>query len=169
MKPRYLLVLMLAALGGCGSLPPGACDPNAADVSIFRKRQCDASGGYRDSVDRKEARLSAAQEENALFRESLAALEAQQASYKLPLQAQQQARDQVVSSTRRLLDQVKQKGSTDKKLQAQLKLAEKDLAELQAQPITASAGNAEIAARQRKAQELEQMVKRLRASVLQAP
>lgn len=164
---KRLTPLLMLGLAGCASLPPGACDPANRDVSVIRKMQCDGSGSYRQTVDQKEARLSAAQEENALFRLSLEALEAQRASLGQSVQEQQKARDAAVASTRQLLDQVRQRAGANDKLKLQLRLAEKDLAALQAQPI--KAGDADIAARQRQVQDLEQMVKRLRASVLQAP
>ncbi|WP_454691463.1 hypothetical protein [Achromobacter aloeverae] len=166
---KRLLPMVMLGLAGCGAMPPGACDPNDADVSLIHKMQCDGSGGYRQTIDDKEAHLTAAREENAMFRASLDALEAQRASFGASLAAQQKARDDVVATTRRLLDQVRQKSGANAKVKLQLQLAEKDLAALQAQPIKDGASSAEIAARQRKVQELDQMVKRLRASVLQGP
>ncbi|MDX3983622.1 hypothetical protein YH64_008005 [Achromobacter sp. LC458] len=169
MNLRLLFPLMLMGLAGCAALPPGACDPNDRDVSIIQKMQCDGSGGYRKTVDDKEARLTSAQAENAMFRDSLSALEAQRASIGQSVKEQERARDNVVATTRKLLDRVRQQSGSNARLNVQLQLAEKDLAALQAQPIAHDDSSQEIAARQRKVQELEQMVKRVRTSVLQAP
>lgn len=166
MRLRVVSPVALLVLSGCAALPPGACDPSNRDVSMIHKVQCETSGGYRQTVDQSEQNLASAQEENALFRQSLEALEAQRASFGKSVQAQQKARDAVVASTRKLLDQIKAKGASNDKLKVQLNLAEKDLAALQAQPINATTSREEIAAKQRKVQELEQMVKRLRANVL---
>ena len=159
--------LAALSLSGC-ALPPGSCDPTDSDVSIIHKLQCDVSGGYRQTVDDKEANLVAAKKENELFRESLEALEQQRAALDKSVQEQRKARDAVVSSTRKLLDQLREKGNLSDRMKVQLSLAEKNLAELQKQPPKANASSAEIESRERKVQELEQMVKRLRSSVLQS-
>ncbi|SAI39069.1 lipoprotein [Bordetella ansorpii] len=169
MRLRVLLPLALLGLGGCAALPPGACDPSNRDVSLIHKMQCDGSGGYRQTVDQSENGLIAAREENALFRQSLEALEAQRASLGQSVQAQQKARDAVVATTRKLLDQVKAKGVTNDRMKVRLSMAEKDLTALQAQPPKANASSAEIADRQRKVQDLEQTVKSLREHVLAVP
>lgn len=166
MRPVIALPIATLMLASCATLPPGACDPRNQDVSIIHKMQCDGSGGYRQTVDQKEGDLLRAQEENALFRQSLQALEEQRASFSKSVHEQQKARDKVVATTRKLLDQIKSKGITDQKIRTQLDLAEKDLQALQAQPAGARANDTEVAAKQRKVQELEQMVKRLRTSLL---
>lgn len=166
-RVRVVFPLIVLALAGCATMPAGGCDPSNPNVSLVHKIQCESSGGYRQAIDQREQRVIASEEENAMFRESLAALQAQRAAFGKSVQEQQKARERVVASTRRLLDQINAKGVDDQRLKVQLSLAEKDLAAMQAQPISPNASSADIAERQRKVQELEQMVKRLRDSVLQ--
>lgn len=166
-KKRGLFVLSLASLAvlaGCATAP-GSCDPRDRDAGFLTKINCDASGGYRQTIDQREQNIAKSLEENAQFQAVLEAIEQQRMSLQRDLAQRQRTQSEVVASTQNLLNQLKAKNSSNAAIQNQVRAAQRDLDALKATPPAPAANAQEIAQKQAQLQDLQQRTLRLQQSL----
>lgn len=165
-KTTFVMLASVLALSGCATLP-GECDPSQRDVSMLAKMRCDGAGGYRQVVDDRESELLHERELNAMFHQTYEDIQAQRISERKSLDEQKKRQAALVTSTQKLLTQLKNKNQENAGAQRQLALAQKDLNALQALPV--GAGEKEQQAKQAQLQALQQTVLRLQRSLGYAP
>lgn len=150
------------ALSSCATAP-GSCDATNRDVSMITKMNCDYSGGYSDQVKSKENELTAARNENAMFKRVYDGIAAEQASTRKDLQAQQQAQASLNQSLGQLLSALKIRHANKAGVQKQISALQSQLQTAQSRPT--SSNPAQLAAKQEELRMLQQKVSKLQLSL----
>jgi len=150
------------AISSCATAP-GSCDATNRDVSMITKMNCDYSGGYSDQVKSKENELTAARNENAMFKRVYDGIAAEQASTRKDLQAQQQAQASLNQSLGQLLSALKIRHANKAGVQKQISALQSQLQTAQSRPT--SSNPAQLAAKQEELRMLQQKVSKLQLSL----
>ncbi|MBD8472999.1 hypothetical protein IFT98_02740 [Pseudomonas sp. CFBP 8770] len=150
------------ALSGCATAP-GSCDATDRDASMITKMNCDYTGGYSDQVRSKENELTAARNENAMFKRVYDGIAAEQASTRKDLQSQQQAQASLNLSLGQLLSTLKTRHADKAGVQKQINALQSQLQAAQNQP--ASGNPAQLAAKQEELKALQKKVSKLQLSL----
>ncbi|KJZ36455.1 hypothetical protein LOY55_29645 [Pseudomonas sp. B21-040] len=164
MTLRQLAVLTaVLALSGCAT-KPGECDSTNRDSSMLTKMNCDYSGGYSDQVKQKELALSESRQQNAMFHQVYADIQAQQLSTKADLASQQKSQAALNQSLSQLLSSLKARRGNESSVQKQIASIEQQLKASQAAPTT-KATPASLAAKQEQLKALQKKVNQLQFSL----
>jgi len=130
---------------------------------MITKMNCDYSGGYSDQVKSKENELTAARNENAMFKRVYDGIAAEQASTRKDLQAQQQAQASLNQSLGQLLSALKIRHANKAGVQKQISALQSQLQTAQSRPT--SSNPAQLAAKQEELRMLQQKVSKLQLSL----
>lgn len=109
----------MSILAGCATTSDG-CVASDGDASLVTKLSCDVGGGYRARVDANEQQVLLDREENALLRDVLEQIEAQQHATQNELKVTRAEQDNLEHSMRRLISRLQQHTGEQLGLQQQL-------------------------------------------------
>lgn len=160
MKKISILVASLL-VAGCATTAE-QCDPSNTNVSLLGKIQCDAGGGYADSVRQSEQALIDARAENQHFQEIYEQIAAQQRDTRASLEVQKKRNQQLNQSLSSLLSQVKTKHGNKTSVQQQIATVETQLNNTQTIP---SSSTEDLSAKQAELQQLQRQLQRLQLSL----
>lgn len=155
------ILLFSILLAGCATTAQ-QCDPSNKNMGFIGKIQCDAGGGYADSVRKNEQALIDARLENQHFQDIYLQIAAQQRDTRASLQVQKERNNKLNQSLSSLLNQVKAKHGNKAGIQQQMVEVEKKLNSSQNAPTSSAA---DVAVKQAELQQLQRQLQRLQLSL----